>query len=75
MTNWIKIYKEEDLRKILGDFLLDDLLELMSFERLEKWLEEPNEHLGGETPIEIIKNDGVEHIEDLVANQKFNNYN
>jgi len=75
MINWTNVRLEEQLRSLLGDFLLDDILELMSFDRLVKWIDEPNEYFDGRSPSEVIKVDGVEHIEELVGSQKFNNYN
>ena len=72
--NWTNIYMEEDLRALWGDFLVDALLEIMDFDKLIKWVNEPNEWFDNRTPNEVAFKDGTEHIWELIDSHKMNGY-
>jgi len=67
LTN-IKI--EQDIRAIWGDLIVEELLEIMDFEELLKWINEPNDFFAKRTPCEVAKIDGIEHIWDFVIDKK-----
>lgn len=57
---------EQDLRILWGDLLIENLLEIMEFEALLKWIHEPCEYFDNRTPSNVARVDGSDCIWDCI---------
>ena len=69
-----KIALEQDMRALWGDGIVDGLLNLMDFNNILMWLDEPNKWFDGDSPKEAVKKKGISCLEDMIRHQEENGY-
>jgi len=65
-----KMALEQDMKALWGESIVQGLLNLMDFDNILIWLDEPNEQFEGMTPKEAVNKNGIKCLDDMIRRKE-----